>query len=54
VRTGDGRWDLSVWALNATNTNYTVTSGAVSFNSGAIGVLLGDPRVVGGTLKFNY
>src|SRR5207249_2827786 len=54
ARTDDGHWDLSFWARNAFDTKYYVTSGPIAFNSGAIAVLVGDPRTVGVTLKVNY
>jgi iron complex outermembrane receptor protein len=54
VRSGDSRWDFSVWARNAFDTKYIVTSGPVVFNSGGVSVLLGDPRTVGGTLRMTF
>lgn len=54
VRTDDGHWDLSMWVRNAFNTHYIVTSGPLSFNSGGIGVLLGDPLTFGATLRVSY
>jgi iron complex outermembrane receptor protein len=54
VRTEDGHWDASVWALNAFDTHYYQTIGKVAFNSGALSGLLGDPRTVGVTLRVSY
>jgi len=50
----DGHWDLSLWARNAFDTDYYVTKGPAAFNSGAISVLLGDPRTFGIALKAKY
>jgi len=49
VRPESGRWDLSVWARNLTNTKYFQTLAAA--NTGVITALLGDPRTVGATLR---
>jgi len=49
IRPENGRWDLSVWARNITNTKYFQTLAPA--NTGVITALLGDPRTVGGTLR---
>jgi iron complex outermembrane recepter protein len=54
VRAANSRWDFSLWARNAFDTNYIQTSGPVTFNSGAISVLVGDPRTVGATLRARF
>jgi iron complex outermembrane receptor protein len=53
VRSDDGRWDFSLWARNAFNTNYFLTR-SVSGNDGAITALVGDPRTVGATLQLAF
>jgi iron complex outermembrane receptor protein len=52
VRAGNGRWDVSVWARNLTNSKY-YTSLAVA-NYGLVTGLLGDPRTVGATLRTRF
>jgi iron complex outermembrane receptor protein len=48
VRSDNGRWDVSVWARNLTNTNYYQ---ALSVGTGSITGTIGDPRTYGVTLK---
>jgi iron complex outermembrane recepter protein len=49
VRTDDGRWDLSVWARNLTDSEYfqTLSPG----NTGLVTSIVGDPRTWGVTLR---
>jgi iron complex outermembrane receptor protein len=49
VRREDGRWDLSVWARNLTDTDYFETLGPTAF--GLVTAILGAPRTVGATLR---
>lgn len=50
IRGGEGRWDLSIWARNLTDTRYYISRTAGNF--GLISAIVGDPRTIGGTLRF--
>jgi iron complex outermembrane receptor protein len=50
VRDPNGRWDLSLWARNVTDTNYYNTK-AVSATYGTVLAALGEPRTFGITLR---
>ncbi len=50
VRDPDGKWDVSVWARNVTDTNYYNTK-AVSATYGTVLASLGEPRTFGVTLR---
>ena len=54
VRTDDGHWDLRVWSRNLLNRNYFTAQAPLSFNTGAIDALLGDPRTFGVTLDARF
>lgn len=54
ARDEDDKWDLSFWVKNAADAYYYLTIGGVSFNSGAIAGIAGDPRTVGGTLRLKF
>ncbi len=52
ARSDDGRWDVSLWARNAFDTDYFLTRSAST--DGAITALVGDPRTFGVTLNLAY
>ncbi len=54
VRTTDRRYDLSLWAHNATNTYYNVARGATSPISGLVIVIPGDPAMYGLTMRAKF
>ncbi|WP_091677359.1 TonB-dependent receptor [Methylocapsa palsarum] len=51
VRFEDGSWDLQAWAHNALNKRYWLNVSATALPGGAIGGLVGDPLMVGFTLR---
>ena len=51
ARTGDGRFDLSLWARNALNTNYIQN---VNEGTGTFTAYVGDPVTVGATLRVKF
>ena len=50
IRDRDGKWDVSVWARNVTDTDYFNTK-AISANYGTVLGSLGEPRTFGLTLR---
>ncbi len=51
VRFEDASWDLQAWAHNALNKRYFINLSATALPGGAIGGNVGDPLMVGMTLK---
>jgi len=54
LRTGDGRWDVQVWARNLFDRKYKISQVPLVFNSGALSALLGDPRTIGVTFGARF
>jgi iron complex outermembrane receptor protein len=54
VRLDGERIDVSLWARNLFNKDYLVSKGPAAFNSGLLTGLLGDPRIIGATVRVNY
>ncbi|MEJ7926359.1 TonB-dependent receptor [Sphingobium sp. AN641] len=52
IRTESGRWDVSIWARNLTDTNYyqALSAAATGFITGTIG----DPRTCGATIRTKW
>jgi len=53
VREPNGRWDVSAWVRNLTNTNYFNTK-AVTNTFGVVYATLGEPRMYGVTLRGKF
>ncbi|MCH7408234.1 TonB-dependent receptor [Belliella sp. DSM 111904] len=51
---GDNGFSLFLWSRNLTNTNYFEILLPGAGNAGHYAAVLGDPRTIGLTLKFNY
>lgn len=45
------RYDLSIWARNLFDKNYLVSRQPAAFNTGLVSGLVGDPRVIGATVR---
>ena len=52
IRTSDGKWDLSVWTRNLTDTNYYQNLSVANY--GLVTGLLGDPRTFGATIRTRF
>ncbi len=50
----DGRIDLSVWGRNLFNKNYFTSLTVAGFNAGQVNGFLGEPRIIGVTLRARY
>lgn len=53
LRQGDGRWEAELWVRNLFDTQY-LTAVYAQLGAGDYGVLVGDPRSVGVTLRTRY
>ena len=54
VRLKADRVDVSVWGRNLLDKDYLVSKGPAAFNSGLLTGLLGEPRIIGATVRVNY
>lgn len=50
----DGMIDLSVWGRNIFNKNYYTSLTVAGFNAGQVNGFLGEPRIIGVTLRARY